>query len=240
MICDAHVHFGPDTLVEENTTIDVLDKYIKRFEIKKLLAFASNAEIDRVNQQLIQLSKTHKEIYALMRLTPSNADWCKKNLNGLLNEKIVGIKCHPSIDKVRVTDPIFKEVFEIINDKHGIALIHTGRWLEMASYEFAIEIAKLYPKLRVIVAHMGGNELPNAKGAIEMSKNVKNVWLETSNCRIPAVIRWAVRDLGARRVLLGSDLPWGTMAANLATVKESLQNETDIHNIIYENLNKMI
>lgn len=240
MICDAHVHFGPDTLVEENTTIEVLEKYVKKHEVRKLLAFASNANIDRVNQQLIQFSKTHKEIYALMRLTPSNVGWCKKHLPGILGDKVVGIKCHPSIDKTRVIDPIFKEVFEIINDKQAIALIHTGRWLEMASYEFAIEIAKLYPKLKVIVAHMGGNELPNAKGAIELSRNVKNVWLETSNCRIPSVIRWAVRDLGSKRVLLGSDIPWGTMTANLATVQESLQNEKDVQNIIYENLNEMI
>ncbi|NWG36453.1 amidohydrolase family protein [Nitrososphaera sp.] len=240
MICDAHVHFGPDTLVEEVIAISDLERYIEKFSVRKLMAFASNAEIDKVNADLIKYSRTHKEIYALMRMTPSNVSWCKQNLPKLLDDKIVGIKYHPSIDKVKVTDPVFSDVFDILHDKGAIALIHTGRWLEMASYEFAIEIAKSYPKLRVVMAHMGGNELQNAKAAIENSKGIDNLWLETSNCRIPSVIRWAVRDLGSKRVLLGSDIPWGTMSANLATVKESLTNETDIQNIIHDNLDKMI
>lgn len=240
MICDAHVHFGPDTLVEETTTISDVEKFIQRFDIRKLLAFASNAEIPKVNEDLIGFSKTHKELYALMRMTPHNVYWCEKNLPRLLDEKIVGIKYHPSLDKVKVTDPIFKDVFDILNDRGAIALIHTGRWLEMASYEFVIDIAKKYPKLRVIMAHMGGNELANAKAAIELSKGVNNLWLETSNCRIPSVIRWAVRDLGSKRVLLGSDIPWGTMTANLATVRESITDEKDFHNITFGNLNEMI
>lgn len=240
-LCDAHAHFGPDLQTGEITTIETLEKYIKRFHIEKMLAFASDGEIDRVNDQLIQTSKIHKEIYALMRLTPKNIDWCRKSLPKLINDKIVGIKYHPSIDKVRVTDPLFSDVFAMLNDLGAIALIHTGRWVDMASYEFGLEIAKKYPKLRVILAHMGGNELHLAKAAIEHAVKIKNIWFDTSNCRIPNIIKWAERDLGSEHILLGSDIPWGTMSANLATVIEGLEGkDSSIHNIIYRNLAKML
>lgn len=240
MICDAHVHYGPDSMLKLTITLKDLKKHISKHNIKKMLVFAANVEIDKINKQLIEISKTNKEIFALMRLTPYNVKWVKKNLPKIYDEKIVGIKYHPSIDKVRVTDPMFSEVFEVLNDLGAISLIHTGRWIEMAGYQYAIEIGKKYPKLRVILAHMGGNELLNSVGAIKQSKRVRNVLLDTSNCRIPRVIQWAVRDLGSERILLGSDIPWGTMSANLATVQDSLDNKKDIENIIYKNLNSLI
>ncbi len=65
--------------------------------------------------------------------------------------------------------------------------------------------AERVPDCAIVFAHMGGYFHP--LDAIEVAKRYDNVYLETSAMPYPELIRRAVGEIGAQRVLFGSDGP---------------------------------
>lgn len=117
------------------------------------------------------------------------------------------VKIHPSLSRCRVTADGFRPALELAAERGLAALIHCGRWQEMASYRFAIEAAAELPELRVVLAHAGGDTPPLATAAAEMvaERGLDNVWFDFSGLREFWVVERNVARLGAGRYLMGSD-----------------------------------
>ncbi len=120
---------------------------------------------------------------------------------------VTGLKIHPSLSRQRITDSCFAPAMELANAHELVVLVHCGRWQEKASYRFAVEAARTYPKARFLLAHGGGDTPPLATAAAELvaSEGVENVWFEFSGLREYWVIERNVKKLGAERYLMGSD-----------------------------------
>jgi predicted TIM-barrel fold metal-dependent hydrolase len=129
-------------------------------------------------------------------------DWAEANAGSL-----VGLKIHPSLSRVRISDPGFADALALAEARDLIVLVHCGRWQEMASYRFAIEAARRHPAVRFLLAHGGGDTPPLATAAAELvlEHRLENVWFEFSGVREYWVIERNVRRLGAERYLMGSD-----------------------------------
>jgi len=122
-------------------------------------------------------------------------------------DSICGMKIHPSLSRLRITDEAYAPMLEIAHRHSMVVLVHCGRWQEIASYRFAIEAAKRYPQAKFLLAHAGGDTPPLATAAAEMvaEECVDNVWFEFSGVREYWVIERNCLLLGAERYLLGSD-----------------------------------
>lgn len=129
-------------------------------------------------------------------------DWAEANARSL-----VGLKIHPSLSRVRISDPGFADALALAAAHDLLVLVHCGRWQEMASYRFAVEAAAQHPSVRFLLAHGGGDTPPLATAAAELvaERRLDNVWFEFSGVREYWVIERNVRLLGADRYLLGSD-----------------------------------
>jgi predicted TIM-barrel fold metal-dependent hydrolase len=132
----------------------------------------------------------------------SDLEWVERH-----QKDVTGIKVHPSLSRVRITDPAFQATFEVARDANLIVLVHCGRWQEMASYRFAIEAAVAHPKVRFLLAHAGGDTPPLASAAADMvaDQKIKNVWFDFSGLREYWVIERNVKKIGAERYLMASD-----------------------------------
>ncbi len=121
--------------------------------------------------------------------------------------KICGIKIHPSLSRIRITDEGFAPLLEIANRHSLVVLVHCGRWQEIASFRFAVEAAKRYPQAKFLLAHAGGDTPPLATSAAQLvhDQRVENVWFEFSGLREFWVIERNCALLGADRYLMGSD-----------------------------------
>lgn len=121
--------------------------------------------------------------------------------------EICGIKIHPSLSRIRITDEGFAPMLEIANRHSLVVLVHCGRWQEIASYRFAVEAAKRYPQAKFLLAHAGGDTPPLATAAAQLvhDERVENVWFEFSGLREFWVIERNCALLGAERYLMGSD-----------------------------------
>jgi predicted TIM-barrel fold metal-dependent hydrolase len=122
-----------------------------------------------------------------------------------------GIKLHPSVDRIKVTDPRVEPLLGFAADESLPVMVHCGRWQEMSSYRLVLEAAKRHTGVQFILSHMGGDtpELEMATiDAIEEG-NIRNVYLGTEGVREYWAVQRAVDVIGAEHVIFGSDFPLG-------------------------------
>jgi predicted TIM-barrel fold metal-dependent hydrolase len=132
----------------------------------------------------------------------TDLDWVEAHA-----DRVTGLKLHPSLSRVRVTDRGFAPALELAEARGMVVVVHCGRWQEMASYRFAIEAAQRHRRARFLLAHAGGDTPPLATAAADMvrAERVDNVWFDFSGLREHWVVERNVALLGADRYLMGSD-----------------------------------
>lgn len=143
--------------------------------------------------------------------------WCdpkdKKLMSWLEDnaDAIDGLKLHSAFSRVPggVTRDIYKSFFAFARKKNIPVIVHSGRWQEMSSYKFVFEAARRYPDVRFICAHLGGDfEGLKIEAPREYKKaRLDNLWFDTSGTREFWTIEMAVEEIGAERIIFGSDYP---------------------------------
>jgi predicted TIM-barrel fold metal-dependent hydrolase len=239
-MCDAHVHFGTCSLSGLTFMEKDVVQLVKRFNLRKLFLFPFDVDSYAANKAILNLSRSVRQTVPLIRI--SLADKRSVNLleESLREEMAYGVKIHPSLDRTPITASYYRPVFDIVDQYGKIAVVHCGRWKEVSSYKFAIQIAKEFSNARIILTHMGGDELACMKGAIQAARGLKNVYIETSNCRISEMIKRAVQELGESRILFGSDTPWGNIPSNACMIQESEISAQAKNQILSSNLIKLL
>jgi predicted TIM-barrel fold metal-dependent hydrolase len=124
---------------------------------------------------------------------------------------VAGLKFHPSCDGVRITDPRCGPYLEFARLKRLPVMVHCGRWQEMSSYRYALDVAGRYPDLQFLFAHMGGDEPGLVRATYEAlaAGGPANVRLGMEGIREYWLIRRAIDALGPHRIVWGSDFPIG-------------------------------
>ena len=238
-VSDAHVHYGECSLLGAKVRCLDLLAHVKRNGLTTALVTPLDVDVPLYNHQLYENLALAPRLHGLARIQLRRDIEDVKTLIQI-GEKMVGAKFHPSFDRVPVTNGAYESLFTWLEEHRFLALIHCGRWREVSNYGFALEVAEAHPGLKVILAHMGGNELALSMGAIEAARGLTNVYFDTSNCRIPHVIETAVELLGDERILLGSDYPWGSLMANAWTVLDSEIPEDAKRRILSLNLEELL
>jgi len=179
-------------------------------------------------------------MYGLYRVHVKDSNSSEKAISNLENfNKIIGVKIHPSFDGESVLNSKWNELFAYLNKNRRIVLIHCGRSMSVAHYSYALKRAEENPDLTFILAHMGGNDLKRSKTAVREATCLSNVYFDTSNCRTPYVIEYAVAKIGQERLLFGSDYPWGSCYSNAYTIIDSMISEDAKISILGSNLKEL-
>lgn len=88
-------------------------------------------------------------------------------------------------------------------------------------------LAADFPDVPIVMAHMGLDEVIFCDAAIKMAKRAPNLYLETTGVTAEAKVASAVKEIGASRVLYGSDLPFHNPAVEMARVRYADMSEDD-------------
>jgi len=97
------------------------------------------------------------------------------------------------------------QVLELARSTARPILLHTGDFSYTAPAMMA-DMVSSYPDVVFVLGHSGS--LAFVRDAIEVAKAFANAYLETSGMTSPAMLRRAVDELGAERILFGSDYPF--------------------------------
>ena len=98
-------------------------------------------------------------------------------------------------------------------------------------------LANRYPEAKILMAHIGGNFIHSC-GAIA---DCPNVWTDPSGSYCETgMLEYAVRMLGAGRIVFGSDAPNAGLINNIAKVMAADLNDADKHRIMYANAKELL
>ncbi len=148
-----------------------------------------------------------------------------------------GIKPYHPHHRFDLLDPCYDKWFEY-GDKHSLfALIHS----ESPDIHRKVEkLSDKYKNLAFIIAH-SGISYTIAASACAAAKGRKNVFLEiTYTALTNGVIEYMVDEVGAEKVLFGSDMPMRDPAPQLAWVCYAKISEDDKKKILGENMKKLL
>ena len=122
----------------------------------------------------------------------------------------VGIKIHPVEHQYPITEH-GEAIFKFAAEQKAVVLTHSGD--EFSWPDEFIPFANAFPEVPLILAHLGNGGLASGRAnlqveAIKMIKH-ERVYVDTSSARsiMPHLIEWAVGEIGAERLLFGTDTP---------------------------------
>lgn len=157
-----------------------------------------------------------------------------------------GIKIHPYCDQIFPGDPRYKSVWKFAAARKIPVLIHTWNSLRYSDplNAFCVpaqfeKIARDYPEAKIILGHSGG-EYDGILEAINTAKASPNIYLDTASSRLyPGVIEKMVAEVGAEKVLYGSDVPFISPVPQVGKVVYADINESDKRKILGLNAAKL-
>ena len=139
-----------------------------------------------------------------------------EELERLHEAGIKGIKLHHDEQGIDMDDKRLYPVYDLISDLGLPCMIHPGfdPFSPDRSHATPAQIMKIhaaFPKLRLILAHLGG--FMDWDGGEELAG--QGMMMDTSLVSVrlqPERAARIIRKNGAENVLLGSDMPWSTIA----------------------------
>jgi len=152
---------------------------------------------------------------------------------------VSGVKYHPSISQVRIDNA--PDVIRAARNNGLPLLVHCGR-NQMSRIQYVLTAHRMEPDVVFIGAHLGGlaNELILA--ALDRIDNMPrrdNLYLDTSGCMNPKIMRRAVEVMGEDRILWGTDLPFFDHRVSRFVLEQTGLDSKAMRKVLYDNVARM-
>ncbi|MEM3700066.1 MAG: amidohydrolase family protein [Candidatus Bathyarchaeia archaeon] len=235
-ICDAHVHLGKSgpwqPYINPTIYLDELIRLFDKYNVERAIVFPNpnvGDEYPKMNDYMAKSVKKYpKRLIGFGRVDPRREDAIKELTrikNGL---GLSGIKLHPMVECFRPDHPFFNKFFKKTNALNLPILFHSGDGF--SSPGLILKIAKKYPKLPIILAHL-------REASVNALRECENVYVETSGT-LPDFIELSV-DIDENRILFGSDIPYYRYPTQIAIVEAAEISHKTRRKIFYENFQKL-
>jgi predicted TIM-barrel fold metal-dependent hydrolase len=201
----------------------------------------SPAELRRANDECMRAVATRPDrLFGFVYLSPSHTDFSLAELERCVRAgPFVGVKLWVARRcDAREIDPIIRRAAALK------AVIYQHTWIKTggngpgeSTPADLVALAARHPTVPLICGHSGGNwEL-----GIRAVRASANVLLETAgNDPTAGLVEMAVRELGAARVVYGSDVGGRSYASQIAKVTGAGVPEHDKRLILRENLRRLL
>ncbi|MBL6976391.1 MAG: amidohydrolase family protein [Deltaproteobacteria bacterium] len=166
-------------------------------------------------------------------------------LEGFLSDHLADIralKFHPSFQRRPITDITYRPFLDLAGREGLPAVVHCGRWREIAGYELALEAAAAHPDVPFILSHMGGDSPGLVTGAATAIRDgrMDNVYLGTESIREYWLVRRALEIVGPEKLVFGSDHNLNHPASFLAVVDALDLSDTDRKLVVGGNARRIL
>lgn len=198
-------------------------------------------DFEKQNDQIIEVVNAHPgKIYGFVYLNPKYPDRCLDEMKRCLRDgPMVGVKLWIAH---RCSAPELDPIIELATDLKAPVFQHT--WMKTAGNlpgestpADLVQLARRHPDAKLICGHTGGNwEL-----ALPEIREFQNIWTDLAGSDPTAgYTETAVRELGAGRVLYGSDAPGRSFASQIAKVTGADISPADKALILGDNLRQLL
>jgi len=258
-IIDAHVHLGytanfymPDTSLER--IICIMDKFkVKRICGSHLAGLVAHHFEFAHQETLKAIEKYPGRIFGYTIYDPNFPQESLASVRKYLKfEGFIGVKIHPAMHTYPMDGERYDPLWEYAAKNNIPVLTHTWDATPQTTYPYELvpsqiyaepklagRVAQRFPEVKIILAHSGGHYRGHLQ-AIEVVKKYENVYVDTCGATFSfGLIEWFVREIGAHRILYGSDLTWIDPRVHLGRVlgaKISLKEKEQILSLNANNL----
>jgi predicted TIM-barrel fold metal-dependent hydrolase len=150
------------------------------------------------------------------------------------------LKIHPFCHDYPVHGEGYRKLWEYADDTRTVVLSHTWESDKNCGPGLFDKIATRHPTVRVILAHAGGTQ-EGCRQTIEVLKKHENLYLDTATSKLHfGMIERFVREVGADRVLFGSDIPLLEPTAPLGRIAYAKISEADKEKILGLNTQRLL
>lgn len=206
-IYDFHSHLGKTRSGEENSASKLVSD-LSSFGISKVgICSLSQYSMQDNNNIIAEAMKEYPEfIVGMAYIDPKAPDAIDEVRRCLGDLKMNGVKFMPwkhgyNAENCPQIGPVLDEI-----GKYGVHVqIHGGASPLCTPYVW-VDYAKERPHMRFVFTHICGREFGSS--IIEKIKGMDNFWVETSANMEIDILRKAAKELGAKRILFGSDWPY--------------------------------
>jgi uncharacterized protein len=261
MIIDSHVHIS---LYNNNakSLLEAFSVFLKEMEENEIcgaIIIPDNIEgSDNIADldKAIELIGERKNLFLLgsPQIIQRGSSELKRYQSLLQEGKIKGLKFFPGHDPYYPTDERCWPYYELCQKLDSPVLFHTGensgdsdcaKWNDP---KYIVEVAKKYPKLKVIITHY---YWPKLDYCYEITKDVPNIYFELAALadaevisksgkieKMKEVLRKTVSDR-PDKVIFGTDWPMCKIKEHIELVK-SFGLAEDIENMVFSQNSKKV
>ena len=157
----------------------------------------------------------------------------------------LGVKIHPDYQMTYIDDEKYVRILECAKEYDLIVVTHSGvdgayRQTVRCTPERALNLIRKVPHSKLVLAHLGANEMPE-----EVLEQLcgENVYFDTAyvlrNMSRETFLKMLDRH-GADRILFASDSPWSSIEGDVKIIKSfGLEKEIE-DKIFYENAKALL
>jgi predicted TIM-barrel fold metal-dependent hydrolase len=150
------------------------------------------------------------------------------------------IKFHPGLHKYPVHGKHYQPIWEYADETAAVVLVHTWDSDPNCGPLLFPSIARAHPNARILLGHSGVTWRGYLQ-AIEAAKAAPNLYLDLAGSQHHRLIlEQCVAELGAERILFGSDLPFLEASMTLAHVLTARISETEKEKILRYNFLQLV
>jgi uncharacterized protein len=249
MIWDLHCHLGGVPGKTPDERIANLIKFADRVGIERVCVFMgypflyepTPTQIREQNDQVLQaISHWHHRAFAFVYLSPQHVDFSLQEFDRCVkNGPMVGVKLWVA---KRASAPELDPIVEAAASMNAVIFQHTwhkttGNLPGESEPEDLAVLAARHPKVPIILGHTGGEW----ETGIRTVRHLPNVSADLAGGEpTTGQVETAVRELGAARVIYGSDAGGRSFASQLGKVMGADITEHDRRLILGENLKRMM
>ena len=247
-IIDTHVHhrWNDPEAPRPNVLIDQLKGLAQRNGIGKVLLLSlgrglSQEELQKRNDATLKLVEEDPDFFlGAPYLNPEHdPEFIEQEAVRCVRAGCVGIKQHMD----RFADDPANDVVAKVAAELDVPIVWHAWYKKSQAYpnvsngSHIARLAERNPDTRFVMAHLTGV----GRRGVQDVAHLHNVWVDTSGCWAESgIVEYAVLQLGADRVVYGSDYIGRDYAVQLARVLDADISETDREKILWKNAAKLL
>ena len=233
-IYDVHAHLGKTSSGESNSAAMLVEE-LKSFGISKVGISSLSGTVTKEQNDLVHDAMTEfpEFIKGYAFINPKAPDVYEEIDRCLGEYNMDGVKFHPwkhgyYSDNCSQIDGVLSAI-----EKYGVHIqVHVGTSPLCTPFPW-IRYAKRHPNLRVLFTHMGCREF--GYSTIEAIKDVENIVVETSCQNEVENLKLAVKELGSKRIVLGTDWPYKPTNMEIEKMYYLGLSESELEDVMYKN-----
>lgn len=242
VVIDCHAHLGAyhNFTVPDHAPMDLvreMDRYgIQQAWLSHFAAIGPDSQWG--NDRLVEACRAHPgRLVGYVAVNPNQPGQIRSELERCLDADCVrGIKLHPAHHQYPVDGPAYRTMLALAHERRCFVLSHS--W---GSSALLAELSDQFCDAIFVVAHTPWLVARGQQGWLSLAVHRENVYLDTATSwTLHGLLEMIVGEVGAGKVLFGSDMPFFSVGVQIGTIVFARISEQEKRLILGLNMRRLI